>query len=194
MSMWNFNHLLGRGASASEDDEDDKQKSKKAKSRAEEDDKDKEDAEDDDQDDDKDDDKKEGKKAKSSRADDSDDDDDDADAEEDDEDDDEEKDKKKDAKKAERDRCARIFASKHAAGRPSLAASLAFNTPLSAKAAIAVLASSGLEVPAGRKSLDARMQELPSVTIGSDGDAGGQSTSAIVNRAATLYNEARGKK
>ncbi len=190
--MWNFNHLLGR-ASASEDDNDDnKEKSKKAKSRAEEDDKDKEDAEDDDQDDNKDDDKKDGKKAKS-RADDSDDDDDDADAEEEDDDDDD-KDKKKDAKKAERDRCAKIFASEYAAGRPALAASLAFNTSLSAKAAIAVLAGAGVEAPAGRKSLDERMQQVKSVKIGPDGSPEGKSASALVNKMASLYNQASGKK
>ncbi len=193
--MWNFNHLLGRGASASEDDQDDKQKSKKAKSRAEEDDKDKEDAEDDDQDDGKDDNKKEGKKAKSNRADDSDDDDDDADVEEDDGDekDDDKKEGKK-ARKAERDRCAKIFASQHAAGRPALAANLAFNTNMSAAAAIEVLAAASPEVSAGRKSLDARMQELPAVKIGPDGEAEGQSTSALVSRATSLYNQAKGRK
>ncbi len=190
--MFHFAHLLGRTPSASEED-DDKKEGKKAR-------KAKEDKEDDcceeDDGDEKDDDKKEGKKAKSSRADESDDDDDDdADAEEDDDDDD--KDDKKEgkkARKAERDRCAKIFASQHAAGRPALAANLAFNTNMSAAAAIEVLAAASPEVSAGRKSLDARMQELPAVKIGPDGEAEGQSTSALVSRATSLYNQAKGRK
>ena len=43
------------------------------------------------------------------------------------------------ARTAERNRCASIFASKHAAGRTATAAELAFNTNLTAEAAINVL-------------------------------------------------------
>ncbi len=186
--MLNFAHLLGRAPSASEDNEDDKEKSKKAKSKAAEDEKDKEATEEED-DDEKDDDKEKSKAEDG--------DDDDADAEDDDDEDDKEKDENKDVKKgrkAERHRCATIFASEHAAGRPSLAASLAFNTPMSAKAAINVLAGAGLEVQPGRKSLDARMQQIPNVKIGPDGSQEGKSASAVVNKATALYNQVVGKK
>lgn len=189
--MFKFAHLLGRAPSAStEDDEDDKEKSKKA--RKAEDDKDKESAEEDEDEDGKDDDKKEGKKAKADDGDN----DDDADAEdEDDEDQDEKKDVKK-GRKAERDRCATIFASEHAAGRPALAASLAFNTSMPAKAAINVLAGAGLETSNGRQSLDARMQSVPNVKIGPDGSPEGKSASAnaVAQQMTSLYNSAKGKK
>lgn len=187
MGFLNFSHLLGRAPSASEEDEDDKEKGKRA--RKAEDDK-KKDGDDCCEEDD--DNKKEGKKG----ADDGDDDDsgDDPDAEEDD---DEDKDEKKDVKKgrkAERDRCAAIFASQHAAGRPSLAASLAFNTNMPAKAAIGVLASSALETKPGRRSLDERMEQVKNVKIGPDGSPEGKSVSAVVNKATALYNQAKGKK
>jgi hypothetical protein len=125
MSYSKFAHLMGFKKKASEDEDDDKEKGKKAKSRraeeerddeenAEEED-DREDMEDDDSnpdaEEDDDDDKEQGKKAKSRRA------------EEDD--DDEENDESRDVKKgrrAERKRCAAIFGSKHAAGRPDMAA------------------------------------------------------------------------
>ncbi|WP_170975508.1 hypothetical protein [Martelella alba] len=187
--MFNFAHLLGRAPSAAEDDEDNKQKSKKARKAEDDDRKDDDDPDaSEDDDDGKDDDKKEGKTAK--RADDDDDDDPDA-ADDDDDDKDEDKNVKK-GRKAEKSRCAAIFASQHAAGRPALAASLAFNTSMSARAAIRVLASSAPEVSTGRRSLDARMQDVPNVKLGADGGSNGKS--ALVNRATSLYNQAVGNK
>ena len=182
-----------------EDDDDDKEKSKKAKSRrAEEERDDEEDAQDDDDredmedDDDRepdaeddDDDKEKGKKAKSRRAE-----DDDEDAEED-----ENRDVKK-GRRAERKRCAAIFGSKHAAGRPDMAAHLAFNTRMSAREAIDTLATVGAVAPQpqGRKSLDARMRESEQARLGPDGDKPATGKNALVSKMTSLYDTARGNK
>ncbi|MBS9442491.1 hypothetical protein [Photorhabdus heterorhabditis] len=202
MSKLSFAHLLGIKKSASEDD-DDKEKSKKAKSRrAEEEDRDEEDAEDDEddikadkddkddpdaeEDDDQDKDKssKKGKKAKSRRADD---DDDDADAEENDD--------KEEGRRAERKRCAAIFGSKHAAGRPDMAAHLAFNTNMSAREAISTLALTGSAPTSRRTSLDERMQQAQQVRLGLDSQQPARgSVEALVANATRLYNSAKGKK
>lgn len=201
MSKLSFAHLLGIKKSASEDD-DDKEKSKKAKSRrAEEEDRDEEDAEDedddtkaedddpdaeddDDQDDDKDKSSKKGKKAKSRRADD---DDDDADAEENDD--------KEEGRRAERKRCAAIFGSKHAAGRPDMAAHLAFNTRMSAREAISTLALTGSAPVSRRTSLDERMQQAQQVRLGPDArQPASGSVEALVANATSLYNSVKGKK
>ncbi|WP_445494043.1 hypothetical protein [Photorhabdus sp. SF281] len=201
MSKLSFAHLLGIKKSASEDD-DDKEKSKKAKSRrAEEEDRDEEDAEDDEDDtsadeddkddpdadddqDDKDKSSKKGKKAKSRRADD---DDDDADAEENDD--------KEEGRRAERKRCAAIFGSKHAAGRPDMAAHLAFNTNMSAREAISTLALTGSAPVSRRNSLDERMQQAQQVRLGPDArQPASGSVEALVANATRLYNSAKGKK
>ncbi|EMO9461664.1 hypothetical protein ACRZER_003319 [Raoultella ornithinolytica] len=186
---FSFAHLIGFGASAAEEEDD--KKSKKAKARrAEEDERD--DAEDDERDDDAEEDE---------RDDDAEDDDDDPDASEegDSDDDDDRKEGKtaKSARIAERKRCARIFGSKHAAANPSLAASLAFNTGMSAAAAIDVLASTApvSQPQAHRKrSLDQRMQESENVRLGQDGEkpSGGKAT--LVNKMTSLYNSTKGEK
>ncbi|MDI3230838.1 hypothetical protein [Serratia marcescens] len=199
MSYLKFAHLLGLKKKASEEEDDDKEKSKKAKSRrAEEERDDEEDAEDDDDredmedDDDRepdaeddDDDKEKGKKAKSRRA------------EEDDEDakEDENRDVKK-GRRAERKRCAAIFGSKHAAGRPDMAAHLAFNTRMSAREAIDTLATVGAVAPQpqGRKSLDARMRESEQARLGPDGDKPATGKNALVSKMTSLYDTARGNK
>ncbi|MBU8547244.1 MULTISPECIES: hypothetical protein [Roseomonadaceae] len=157
-----FAHLIGADAvtasgKRSEEDErdDDKDEDRRDASAAEDDDDDKDRAQDDDGDDDKD------------RAEE---DDDDEKAEEDDE---EEEDKPKgsaaarqaarSATKAERARCRAIFTSKHAAGRVAAACSLAFDTGMSAKAAIGVLKSlprEGSAAGAGQPSLSDRMAAL----------------------------------
>ncbi|ELA2964427.1 hypothetical protein [Klebsiella variicola] len=188
---FSFAHLIGLGASASEEEDD--KKSKKAKARrAEEEDERDDDAEDDERDDDAEEDE---------RDDDAEDDDDDPDAskEDDSDDDDDRKEGKaaKSARIAERKRCARIFGSKHAAANPSLAASLAFNTGMSAAAAIDVLASTA---PASKpqatrkRSLDQRMQESENVRLGQDGEktSGGKAT--LVNKMTSLYNSTKGEK
>ncbi|MBN5438857.1 hypothetical protein JY545_03580 [Serratia marcescens] len=199
MSYLKFAHLLGLKKKASEEEDDDKEKSKKAKSRrAEEERDDEEDAEDDDDredmedDDDRepdaeddDDDKEKGKKAKFRRAE-----EDDEDAEED-----ENRDVKK-GRRAERKRCAAIFGSKHAAGRPDMAAHLAFNTRMSAREAIDTLATVGAVAPQpqGRKSLDARMRESEQARLGPDGDKPATGKNALVSKMTSLYDTARGNK
>lgn len=199
MSHFKFAHLLGLKKKASEEEDDNKEKSKKAKSRrAEEESDDEEDAEDDDDredmedDDDRehdaeddDDDKEKGKKAKSRRAE-----EDDEDAEED-----ENRDVKK-GRRAERKRCAAIFGSKHAAGRPDMAAHLAFNTRMSAREAIETLATMGgvATQPQGRKSLDARMRESEQARLGPDGDKPATGKNALVSKMTSLYDTARGNK
>ncbi|WP_226020224.1 hypothetical protein [Serratia symbiotica] len=199
MSYSKFAHLMGLKKKSSEDVEDDKEKGKKAKSRrAEEERDDEEDAEDDDdredmEDDDdsdpdaeEDDNKEKGKKAKSRRAEE---DDDDADAEED-----ENRDVKK-GRRAERKRCAAIFGSKHAAGRPDMAAHLAFNTRMSASEAIGTLATMGAVAPAktARVSLDSRMQS-EQVRLGPDGSKPATGKNALVSKMTGLYDSARGNK
>ncbi|MBN5207773.1 hypothetical protein JY462_23395 [Serratia marcescens] len=199
MSHFKFAHLLGLKKKASEEEDDNKEKSKKAKSRrAEEERDDEEDAEDDDDredmedDDDRepdaeddDDDKEKGKKAKSRRAE-----EDDEDAEED-----ENRDVKK-GRRAERKRCAAIFGSKHAAGRPDMAAHLAFNTRMSAREAIDTLATVGAVAPQpqGRKSLDARMRESEQARLGPDGEKPATGKNALVSKMTSLYDTARGNK
>lgn len=198
MSHFKFAHLLGLKKKASEEEDDDKEKSKKAKSRrAEEERDDEEDAEDDDdredmEDDDRepdaeddDDDKEKGKKAKSRRAE-----EDDEDAEED-----ENRDVKK-GRRAERKRCAAIFGSKHAAGRPDMAAHLAFNTRMSVREAIDTLATMGAVAPQpqGRKSLDARMRESEQARLWPDGEKPATGKNALVSKMTSLYDTARGNK
>ncbi|HIB9048803.1 TPA: hypothetical protein ACWYGP_003464 [Raoultella planticola] len=186
---FSFAHLMGFGASASEEEDD--KKSKKAKARrAEEDERD--DAEDDERDDDAEEDE---------RDDDAEDDDDAPDAsEEDDSDDDDDRKEGKAAKNAriaERKRCARIFGSKHAAANPSLAASLAFNTGMSAADAIDVLASTApvSQPQATRKrSLDQRMQESENVRLGQDGEKPSDGKATLVNKMTSLYNSTKGEK
>lgn len=201
MSYSKFAHLMGFKKKASEDEDDDKEKGKKAKSRrAEEERDDEEDAEEEDdredmeeeddsdpdaeEDDDKD--KDMGKKAKSRRA------------EEDDDDADEEEDENRDVKKgrrAERKRFAAIFGSKHAAGRPDMAAHLAFNTRMSASEAIGTLATMGAVAPAktARVSLDSRMQ-AEQVRLGPDGSKAATGKNALVSKMTSLYDTARGNK
>lgn len=199
MSYSKFAHLMGFKKKASEDEDDDKEKGKKAKSRraeeerddeedAEEED-DREDMEDDDDSDpdaEEDDDKEKGKKAKSRRAEE----DDDADAEEDDEN----RDVKK-GRRAERKRCAAIFGSKHAAGRPDMAAHLAFNTRMSASEAIGTMATMGAVVPvkSARVSLDSRMQ-AEQIRLGPDGSKPATGKNALVSKMTGLYDSARGAK
>lgn len=197
MSYSKFAHLMGFKKKASEDEDDDKEKGKKAKSRraeeerddeedAEEED-DREDMEDDDDSDpdaEEDDDKAKGKKAKSRRA------EEDDDAEEDDEN----RDVKK-GRRAERKRCAAIFGSKHAAGRPDMAAHLAFSTRMSASEAIGTLATMGAVAPvkSARVSLDSRMQ-TEQVRLGPDGGKSATGKNALVSKMTSLYDTARGNK
>ena len=153
---------------------------------------------------------KKGKKAKKANEDDPDAEEDDPDAEEDDpdaEDDDDdpdaeedEEDENKDVKKgrkAERERCAAIFSSRHAAGRPDLAATLAFTTKLSAKEAIRVMRANGRTVTGAvvqlgqpkRQTLQDRMANEPHPKIGVNGGKSGGSTA---EKMMSLYNRTTG--
>lgn len=182
MSYFKFAHLLGMKKKASEDEGEDKDKGKKAKSRHAEEERDEEEAEEDDDDEDM-----------------EDDDDSDPDAEEDDDDAGAEEDDSTDVKKgsrAERKRCAAIFGSKHAAGRPDMAAHLAFNTRMSAREAISTLAAMGpaTAVPTKRSSLDERMQ-AEQVRLGPDaGGTAATGKNALVAKMTSLYDTARGTK
>ncbi|HDL7803456.1 TPA: DNA primase [Yersinia enterocolitica] len=187
-----FTHLFGRGAKATEETEDDKNKAKKAKGRqAEEDEQDPEAEENDDDSNDNPDDQDKDPDAE--------DDSDDADADEgsdDDGDDDKEDRNVKKGRRAERDRCARIFGSKHATGRGDLAVSLALNSGMSSAAVIRVLASTAATAPASasrKRSLDERMQAHGNAQPGQDTAAASKGAS-LVNKMTSLYDSAKGKK
>lgn len=140
-----FAHLAGLGrpsAARAEDDDERENEDRKDSKRAEGDDKPADDE----------DDKKESRR-RARRAEDDDDDkraegdEDDQRAADDDGDDDGDKEEMRGrsavarARSRERARCAAIFMSRHAAGNPAMAAELAFNTTLSRKEAISVLAA-----------------------------------------------------
>ncbi|EON3358779.1 DNA primase [Yersinia enterocolitica] len=188
-----FTHLFGLGAKATEETEDDKNKAKKAKGRqAEEDEKDPDAEENDDDSNDNPDDQ-------DNKDPDAEDDSDDADADEgsdDDGDDDKEDRNVKKGRRAERDRCARIFGSKHATGRGDLAVSLALNSGMSSAAVIRVLASTAATAPASasrKRSLDERMQAHGNAQPGQDTAAASKGAS-LVNKMTSLYDSAKGKK
>lgn len=188
-----FTHLFGLGAKATEETEDDKNKAKKAKGRqAEEDEKDPEAEENDDDSNDNPDDQ-------DNKDPDAEDDPDDADADEgsdyDGDDDTEDRNVKK-GRSAERQRCARIFGSKHATGRGDLAVSLALNSGMSSAAVIRVLASTTATVPASasrKQSLDERMQAFGNKRPGQDTAATSKGTS-LVTKMTSLYDSVKGKK
>ncbi|CNI64986.1 hypothetical protein [Yersinia pekkanenii] len=188
-----FAHLFGRGAKASEETEDDNKESKKAKGRRAEDDKKDPDAEenDDDQNDNSDD--------QDNKDPDAEDDSDDADAEEGEEedgDDDKEDRNVKKGRSAERNRCARIFSSQHAAGRMDLAATLALNSGMSSAAAIRILATTAAPATSSssrKRTLDERMQAANTPRPGQDAATTSRGMS-MVQKMASLYDSAKGKK
>ncbi|EKN4117257.1 DNA primase [Yersinia enterocolitica] len=193
IKIQSFAHLWGGSAKATEETEDDKDKAKKAKGRqAEEDEQDPEAEENDDDSNDNPDDQ-------DNKDPDAEDDSDDADADEgsdDDGDDDKEDRNVKKGRRAERDRCARIFGSKHATGRGDLAVSLALNSGMSSAAVIRVLASTAATAPASasrKRSLDERMQAYGNAQLGQDTAAASKGAS-LVNKMTSLYDSAKGKK
>lgn len=200
-NKFTFAHLIGLGKKARASEEDENKKVRKAKGRKAEEDERDEDAEDDEdrEDAEEQDDEKQGRKAKKAEGDDDDPDaEDDEDAEGDDEDaedDDENKDVKK-GRRAERKRCARIFGSKAAAGRPDMAAHLAFNTRMSSSEAISTLKAMGAVQPVTqRASLDSRMREEQQVRISPDAQAPVRgSADALVQKMTGLYNSNKGAK
>lgn len=204
MNKYTFAHLLGLNKEA------------KAYRAADDDDKDDDDTnavDDDDNDGDNGESSKKGKKGKKANDNDddadadnddddadADDDDTDADADDDDDDADAEEDENKDVKKgrkAERQRCAAIFNSKHASGRPDLAATLAFTTRLSAKEAIRVMRANGRTVTGSvatltqpkRKTLQDRMASEQQPRVGVTGGKKGNSTA---EKMMSLYNRSTG--
>lgn len=199
-NKFTFAHLIGLGKKARASEEDENKKVRKAKGRKAEEDERDEDAEDDEdrEDAEEQDDEKQGRKAKKAEGDDDPDAEDDEDAEGDDEDaedDDENKDVKK-GRRAERKRCARIFGSKAAAGRPDMAAHLAFNTRMSSSEAISTLKAMGAVQPATqRASLDSRMRAEQQVRISPDAQAPAAGTAAaLVHQMTSLYNSNKGAK
>ncbi|MEQ5370427.1 hypothetical protein [Morganella morganii] len=201
-NKFTFAHLIGLGKKARASEEDEDKKVRKAKGRKAEDDEQEESAEDDEPESEDQDDEKQGRKAKKAKKAEGDDDDpgaeDDENAEGDDEDaedDDENKDVKK-GRRAERKRCARIFGSKAAAGRPDMAAHLAFNTRMSSSEAISTLKAMGAVQPVTqRASLDSRMREEQQVRISPDAQAPVRgSADALVQKMTGLYNSNKGAK
>ncbi|MHA6283995.1 hypothetical protein ACX3SL_12735 [Morganella morganii] len=200
-NKFTFAHLIGLGKKARASEEDEDKKVRKAKGRKAEEDEPDEDAENDedregaeDQDD-----EKQGRKAKRAKKAEGDDDDPDAEDDEDTEGDDEDADENKDVKKgrrAERKRCARIFGSKAAAGRPDMAAHLAFNTRMSSSEAIGTLKAMGAVQPATqRASLDSRMRAEQQVRISPDAQAPVRgSADDLVQQMTSLYNSNKGAK
>ncbi|CNJ02095.1 hypothetical protein [Yersinia intermedia] len=187
-----FAHMFGFGAKATEENEDDKDKAKKAKGRqAEEDEKDPDAEENDDNNPDDQDEKD------PNAEDDSDDVDADEGSDNDGDDDTEDRNVKK-GRSAERQRCTRIFGSKHATGRGDLAVSLALNSGMSSAAVIRVLASTAATAPASatvprKRSLDERMQALGNTQPGQDA-AGASKGASLVNKMTSLYDSVKGKK
>ncbi|CDH21930.1 conserved hypothetical protein [Xenorhabdus bovienii str. kraussei Quebec] len=202
MSITRFAHLIpsfGMKSKMSEEEQDEKKKGKKAR-KAEED-KDETDAENDDpdaegNDDDK---EKEGKKAKKVKKakSEEDDDDDDPDAEDDKDDENAEEDEDvKKGRRAERKRCAKIFGSQYAAGRPDMAAHLALNTRMSASEAISTLKAMGtVQLQPSRASLDSRMRTEQQVRVGPDASQPTTgSPEALVSKMTRLYDTNKGTK
>lgn len=77
-------------------------------------------------------------------------------------------------RKRERARCEQIFLSEHAAGRPSVAAHLAFRTGMSAENAIGVLAATASSEQEPRQgsglSLRTRMEQVHQSELGDDAE------------------------
>jgi len=96
----------------------------------------------------------------------------------------------KKARKAENKRCAAIFASPHAANNVSMAAQLAFETRLSSKEAIGVLATAPL--PSTLVALDDRMRGVKNPQVGSDASV--QKDRSASTAMIDVYNKVKGKK
>ncbi len=179
MSKFSFGHLLGLGGTRAGEEPDDNKGSKaeededlRKSKKAENDDDQKENkAENDDED------QKESK------------------AENDDDDPDASEDEEEKARASERNRCAAIFASEHAAVNPALAAELAFNTRLSVSQALNIMKSSVAGNARGKGGLAARMQQSTvRPDTGRDIRQAPTGAHALAQEAMALYNEANGGK
>ncbi|HAT1683157.1 TPA: hypothetical protein I8Y21_003881 [Klebsiella oxytoca] len=193
MSKLNFAHLLGRNARASE--EDDEKESRKAKSgRAEEDEKDKSSEEEDkgkdasESDDGGDGDGDDGSSENTSAS---------ASEEDDGDQDDKESPAVKKGRRAERARCATIFACREASYRPDMAAHLAFNTSMSAKEAVSLMKTMGARGGNGRgggESLASRMAGEPDHRAGQDSRRHQQGADSAMTGLLNAYNTIKGVK
>ncbi|ASD87095.1 hypothetical protein LB105_000838 [Salmonella enterica] len=183
----NFAHLLGRSARASEDD--DEKESRKAKSgRAEDDEKDESSAEDE-----KDKSAEEDNEEKNAGEGDDDNNDDDENASEDDGDEKESPSVKK-GRRAERARCAAIFACREASFRPDMAAHLAFNTSMSAREAVSLMKTIGTQGARRGDSLASRMAGEPDYRAGQDSSRHQQGASSEMAGLLNAYNTIKGVK
>lgn len=183
----NFAHLLGRSARASEDD--DEKESRKAKSgRAEDDEKDESSAEDE-----KDKSAEEDNEEKNADEGDDDNNDDDENASEDDGDEKESPSVKK-GRRAERARCAAIFACREASFRPDMAAHLAFNTSMSAREAVSLMKTIGTQGTRRGDSLASRMAGEPDYRAGQDSSRHQQGASSEMAGLLNAYNTIKGVK
>lgn len=115
------------------------------------------------------------------------------------EDDTNESDKEKAARVKERARCASIFGAKAAASRPDFAAHLAFETSMSAKQAIGMLAAFAAGAPAAaavssRQSLARRMGGVALPNVGASSAAGpANPASAAANMILAAGKQRRGE-
>ncbi|EHJ8971171.1 hypothetical protein G6S35_003122 [Salmonella enterica] len=184
-----FAHLLGRSARASE--EDDEKESRKAKSGRAEDDEKEESAEDDGKDESAEDDNGE----ENASEDDGDDDNgDDESAGEEDDDDEKESPSVKKGRRAERARCAAIFACREASFRPDMAAHLAFNTSMSAREAINLMKTMGTTGGRRGDSLASRMAGQPDYRAGQDSYRHQQGGTSAMAGLLNAYNTIKGVK
>ena len=85
---------------------------------------------------------------------------------------DDEDDKEKAARKSERARCAAIFASASAGARPDMAAHLAFNTDMSASAAVDMLSAISAGSAVQPRGLASRMAAVSTPNVGASAPAG----------------------
>ena len=94
----------------------------------------------------------------------------------------------------ERIRCATIFRSQAAAGRPHVAAQFAFHTELDAEAAIAVMEATMIDTPAAptrRASIDERMAKVQNANVGVDFEEQTAAGPVSFERLATLSPDQR---
>lgn len=106
---------------------------------------------------------------------------------------DEESDKEKAARRNERARCAAIFASEAAAARPDVAAHLAFETDMSAKAATKMLSTFAAGGAPARTSLASRMSTVKQVNTGTGRAAAPGGASAVAAQILAAGKKRRGE-
>lgn len=106
---------------------------------------------------------------------------------------DDESDKEKAARRNERARCAAIFASEAAASRPDMAAHLAFETDMTAKAAVKMLSTFAAGAAPARTSLASRMSTVKQVNTGTGRAAAPGGASAVAAQILAAGKKRRGE-